>query len=174
MDVSKYRGTPTAWPRRFAAREDTVKSRTYSRLLERGLRTSLVSVAAFVAALSPALPQEAPPADTSVAPPQAASPAGAQSAQGMKVYIDPRTGAILREPAPGTVPLQVSPADQNALSTSHEGLVEVPSSVPGAGVGLNLQGRFQSPLFATIDANGKVRVQHLNEPPQADHETHDH
>jgi hypothetical protein len=147
------------------------------------LPTSLVGVAAFVVALSPALPQEAPPAlskqtqagpDTSVTQPQASNPAAAQSAQGMKVYIDPRTGAILREPAPGTVPLQVSPADQNALSTSHEGLVEVPSSVPGAGVGLNLQGRFQSPLFATIDANGKVRVQHLHEPAQADHDTHDH
>lgn len=81
----------------------------------------------------------------------------------MMIYIDPQTGAFLKEPAPGHVPLELSPQLQNALSTSDEGLVEIPSSVPGGGVKLDLQGRFQSPLFGTIDANGKLKMQHLNE-----------
>jgi hypothetical protein len=85
----------------------------------------------------------------------------------MTIHIDPKTGALLKEPAPGTVPLQLTPQLQNALSTSHEGLVETPSSVPGGGVKLDLQGRFQSPLFVTIDADGKVKMQHLDATPES-------
>jgi hypothetical protein len=40
--------------------------------------------------------------------------------------------------------------------------------VPGGGVKVDLQGRFQSPLFAITDANGKVKMQHLHEMPGAD------
>ena len=83
----------------------------------------------------------------------------------MTIYIDPQTGAFLKEPAPGHVPFELSPQLQNALSTSHEGLVEVPNSVPGGGVKVDLQGRFQSPMLGTIEANGKVKMQHLNETP---------
>ena len=90
---------------------------------------------------------------------QDAVPSGAS---GIVIYIDPRTGAIRKEPAPGTVPLQLSAEIQNALSTSHQGLVAVPSSVPGGGMIINLQGRFQSPLLATIDADGKLKIQHLH------------
>ena len=85
----------------------------------------------------------------------------------MIIYIDPQTGAILNEPAPGTVPFQVTPELQNALSTSHQGLVETPTA--GGGVKVDLQGRFQSPLAATIDANGNLRIQHLHEMPEAGH-----
>jgi hypothetical protein len=91
-------------------------------------------------------------------------PAGAS---GMTIYIDPQTGAILKKPAPGTVPLQLTPELQNALSTSHDGLVEVPSSVPGGGVKVDLRGRFQSPLLGTIDAHGKTKIQHLHEMPES-------
>lgn len=82
---------------------------------------------------------------------------------GVMIYIDPKTGRLLKEPAPGTVPLAVSPALDNARSTSHQGLVEVPSPVPGGGVEVDLQGRFQNPLIGTIDADGKVRMHHLHE-----------
>jgi hypothetical protein len=85
----------------------------------------------------------------------------------MMIHIDPQNGAILKEPAPGTVPLQLTPALRNAFSTSHQGLVEVPSAVPGAGVKVDLRGRFQSPLLVTIDANGKARMQHLDEIPDS-------
>ena len=78
----------------------------------------------------------------------------------MKAFVDPQTGALTREPAPGTAPLELSPAEKNAFSTSHEGLVEVPSTVPGGGFKLDLQGRFQSPLTATVGPDGKVTTQH--------------
>jgi hypothetical protein len=95
----------------------------------------------------------------------AAAPAvGADSeSSGMMIYIDPTTGQLLKEPAPGAAPLAVSPALDNARSTSHQGLVEVPSAVPGGGVKVDLQGRFQSPLIGAIDADGKVRMHHLHE-----------
>lgn len=87
---------------------------------------------------------------------------------GIVVYIDPQTGAVRPDPASGTVPLQLTPQDTNAASTSHEGLVETPSPVPGGGVALDLQGRFQSPLIGTIDADGRARVQHLPALPKID------
>src|SRR2546423_284521 len=71
-----------------------------------------------------------------VAPPVFAGdrpPAAAEGAPGMVIYVDPQTGAILKEPAPGSVPLQLSPQLTNSLSTSHQGLVETPSSVAGGG-----------------------------------------
>ena len=91
--------------------------------------------------------------------------AGEDVAAGMMIHIDPQTGAILREPAPGTVPLPLTPQLQNAFSTTHQGLAEVLMSGPGGGVKVDLQGRFQSPLFATVDANGKIKIQHLHESP---------
>jgi hypothetical protein len=81
----------------------------------------------------------------------------------MMIYVDPQTGALRKEAAPGTVPLQLTPELRNAISTSHQGLVEVPSPVPDGGVTVDLQGRFQSPLFATIDANGQIKIRHLHE-----------
>lgn len=86
-----------------------------------------------------------------------------EGTSGMVIYIDPETGAFLKEPAPGYEPLQLTPQLQNAFSTSDSGLVEIPSSVPGGGVLLDLQGRFQSPLVITIDPNGNLKMQHLNE-----------
>ena len=82
------------------------------------------------------------------------------SAPGMRVFIDPQTGGFLSEPPPGATQPELSPQERNALSTSHQGLVEVPSTVPGGGVGLDLQGRFQSPLTATVAPDGKVTIEH--------------
>lgn len=99
---------------------------------------------------------------TSIPLPLAEKPAFVpEGVSGMTIYIDPQTGAILKEPAPGTAPLQLTSEILNALSTSDQGLVEVP--LPGGGFKLDLQGRFQSPLVGTIDANGKVKMQHLDE-----------
>ena len=86
-------------------------------------------------------------------------------ASGMTIYIDPQTGTISKEPAPGAVPLQLSPTIATALSTSDQGLIEVASPVPGGGFKIDLQGRFQSPQVATIDANGNVKILHLHEMP---------
>jgi hypothetical protein len=85
----------------------------------------------------------------------------------MMIYLDPQTGAILKEPPPGSVPLPLSERERNALSTSHDGLVQVPSALPGGGVKIDLQGRFQKPLVATVDANGKFKTQRSGAPPNA-------
>jgi hypothetical protein len=91
-------------------------------------------------------------------------PAGTpEGSAGMVIYIDPQTGALLNEPAPGSVPLQLTPRLRRALSRSQQGLVEVPSPLSGGGVKVDLQGRFASPHIATIDATGKVRIQDLPE-----------
>lgn len=136
--------------------------------------TNLLGAAVCLAATAqPAFPGEDQPAPygqtqagsgTRVSPPATDKPTAVpESTSGMMIFIDPETGAFLKEPAPGHEPLQLTPELQNALSTSDSGLVEVQSSVPGGGVMLDLQGRFQNPLIITIDANGKLKTQHLNE-----------
>ena len=97
------------------------------------------------------------PADT--ATPQTGDPQGTadqQGASGFRAYVDPETGELI-EP-PDDAPVEEPPAA--AFSTSHEGLVETPSPVPGGGVMVDLKGRFRSPLTATVGADGKVRMQH--------------
>ena len=137
----------------------------------------LVAGIGVAVAAQPAFPGESQPAPSDLTQTRSGASAGQPpvetpdaipgGASGMMIYIDPQTGAILKEPAPGTVPLQLTPELQNALSTSHQGLVETPSSVPGGGVKVDLQGRFQSPLVVTIDADGKVKMQHLDETPES-------
>lgn len=151
-----------------------MKERTRRKRVTRRLLIGLLAAGAgFTVATRPAFPGESQPVPSkqtqtgsgeSVAQqPGEKSPVVPAGAAGMTIYIDPKTGALLKEPAPGAVPLQLTRELQEALSTSHQGLVEVPSPVPGGGVMIDLQGRFQSPLFVTIDADGKVRVQHLGE-----------
>ena len=92
-----------------------------------------------------------------------AAPAGKEEAvpvqrgtPGFRAYVDPETGEFIEPPedAPAEVPTAA------ALSTSHEGLVAEPSAVPGGGIKVYLQGRLRSPLTATVDANGELRMQH--------------
>ena len=72
----------------------------------------------------------------------------AQPPASMRVHVDPSTGAIV------TAPVGPPAAAQMAPATSHSaaGLVEVPS--PGGGVILDLQGRFLSPVTATVAPDG--------------------
>ena len=79
------------------------------------------------------------------------------------VHVDPVTGRILPRPAPGAARLQLSPQERNALSTSHQELVETPHPDPRGGFILNLQGRFRHTLIATTNESGKVVVQHVYE-----------
>jgi hypothetical protein len=144
----------------------------------RALKRSLLGVGAgLIVAVHPAFPEESQSvlsgqpqtgSGTSAPQPPAEKPAAVpEGASGMIIYINPQTGELRKDPAPGTVPLQLSPAERNAFSTSHQGLVEAPSSVPGGGVKLDLQGRFRSPLAVTIDPDGKVKMHHLGEPPES-------
>src|SRR5262245_60365359 len=139
-----------------------MKSRSCRTQVTFGVLKSLLGAAAcFAVAAEPAWSGEEPPVSSGhgqtglAASDRPEVPAAVpEAAPGMMIYLDPQTGAVLSAPAPGTVPLPLTPELQNALSTSHQGLVEVPNPVPGGGFKLDLQGRFQSPLGATIDANG--------------------
>ena len=151
-----------------------MKRFTHRSKIAPGLLMGLLALIAWlVMAGQPAAAEEGQAA--SPGPPQTGSNAGAsqppaaipKGGSGMNIYIDPSTGAILPGPAHGAVPLQLTPELQNALSTSHEGLVETPTA--DGSVKVDLQGRFQSPLAATIDANGNLRIQHLHEMPEAGH-----
>jgi len=91
--------------------------------------------------------------------PDPAKPGAAASkeAPGMVVHIDPTTGEFLPEPpADGTTP----PRAAEAAKASIPQFYEVPSPTPGGGVMIDLQGQFQTPLVATMDADGKVTVKH--------------
>jgi hypothetical protein len=95
------------------------------------------------------------------------APTGAiAQSTGMKVSIDPQTGEVVEPPIAGP-PAAESQALEGAFSTSAEGLVETPSPVPGGGMLLDLQGRFQSPVVAAPGADGKLTVQHPDHIPRS-------
>lgn len=79
--------------------------------------------------------------------------------EALRVYIDPQTGEFTTPPARG-VPAARKTAPPAASSTSQQGLEEGPSAVPGGGTMVDLKGRFHSPLTATIDGNGKTKIEH--------------
>jgi hypothetical protein len=124
--------------------------------------TSVLAVACLAATPQPATAETRTGSGSGIS---LGEQSAARTDSGMIVYIDPSTGEVLPAPAPGTQPLQLSPAERNALSTSHAGLVQVPSSVPGGGVKLDLRGRFQSPFIAVVGADGTATVRHLEELP---------
>ena len=74
---------------------------------------------------------------------------------GMRAYFDPKTGKIGPPPADQAAPLP-SAAQQNAYSTSADGLVVVPA--PGGGQMIDLQGRFQTSITATLKPDGTVQT----------------
>lgn len=121
-----------------------------------GLLTTLIGASSLIAA-----------AGTCRAEDKATSAKVPQSG-GMTIYIDPKTGQTTKTPADGTVPLALSQQELERMSTSHQGLVEVPGTAPGGGIKVDLQGRFQSPLVATVGPDGKVRMHHLQQPADTD------
>lgn len=102
----------------------------------------LLTATTILASASPATPDDTGGVAT-VAPPP-----------GMRAYVDPRSGALAPEP-----PASAPPA---LPSTAHstEGLVV--RNAPGGGVMLDLQGRFQSRLVATVMPDGSVRLSHVD------------
>ena len=83
-----------------------------------------------------------------------------EGSAGMRVYRDPKTGRFEVPPADASAAEALPPSP--ASSTSHEGLVETPSPVPGGGILIDLQGRFRSSLKATIDPNGHLTIEHAH------------
>ena len=79
-------------------------------------------------------------------------------AAGLTIHLDPATGAILEQPAPGASKLEVPASIAARWSTSDEGLIEQPNPSGGKGTYVNLQGRFENGMVATVDANGALNV----------------
>jgi len=85
------------------------------------------------------------------------SPALVPPAQ--RAFIDPATGGFIEQPktAPST---SERAAEATAFDTSDEGLVEASSAVEEGGMVVDLQGRFRSPVTATLDESGKAMISH--------------
>jgi hypothetical protein len=83
-----------------------------------------------------------------------------EKAPGIIVYIDPKSGEFTTGPSealPAQRPQQSLEKAGETASQLHETL----SPVPGGGVTIHLGERFFTPLTATIDADGKLRLEHL-------------
>lgn len=96
--------------------------------------------------------------ETSAASVEEPETAPAPAMSGLRVMIDPETGQMVVPPAAERHKMALSPAMQNALSRSDEGLPTV--VLPDGTVMVNLQGRFQNLLFATVDAEGQLKIGH--------------
>lgn len=90
----------------------------------------------------------------SAAPPSVAPPASVPTA-GLRAHVDPETGRFVPEPPPGAA-VESDLVTADAMSTRSVDLVELPSSVPGGGVMLDLGGRFQSAIEMSIDESGAL------------------
>jgi hypothetical protein len=124
-------------------------------------RTSiLISTAvAVLAAASTPRPAESP------------SPSASPAQAGYRVYIDPSTGSITSQPTQWG-PVVVDPAMKNALDTSSDGLREEQSPVPGGGVMVHLDGRFQNVEMGAVGPDGKLVTECVSGLPEnGDHET---
>jgi hypothetical protein len=103
------------------------------------------------------------------APAQAVAPAPAQApataparapaaGAGLVAFVDLATGKLVEPSAADMAALALAPEIQYALNMSTDGLREVP--LPGGGYKLDMQGRFQSMLVATVGPDGKLRMGH--------------
>ena len=79
---------------------------------------------------------------------------------GLMAFVDPATGKLVEPSAADLAAFFArNPELRKALSTSTEGLTEVP--LPGGGYKVDLQGRFRSTIVATVGPDGKPRLGHL-------------
>lgn len=98
-------------------------------------------------------PESGQPSQESMEPTQL------QQQGGMRAYIDPATGE-LTSPTPEQTRARspLSFDEQNAMSTSHDGLYVEEGD--GGEMKVDLQGRFQNSVFATVNESGEVSVSH--------------
>ena len=82
------------------------------------------------------------------------APQGESEAQ--KAYIDSETGQFVSPPK-HDVPVSNNPIEASAFISTVEKLEEKSSLVPGGGMMIDLKGRFQSPISATIEGKGKTK-----------------
>lgn len=86
---------------------------------------------------------------------QAASHPAAPGQAGMRVHIDPKTGALVDAPA-GADALDAARAASAATSTSSAGLVEKSGPTAAHGVSVDLQGRFRSAMRLDLGPNAEA------------------
>jgi len=79
-------------------------------------------------------------------------PAGSS---GLRAYIDPWTGEVTSQPAPGT---DLRPMPRGTVSTTGPGLREV--VLPDGSIMVDLQGQFRSTVTATVGADGEMTIKH--------------
>lgn len=79
-------------------------------------------------------------------------------ASAMVLHVDPATGRYTETPQTSRELEELAAALGPAASTSGEGLVVEKSPVPGGGVMINLQGRFQNSAIAVVDAHGRLEA----------------
>lgn len=84
----------------------------------------------------------------------------AYGSAGLKASINQETGGL---GAPEAAPL--TPEEENALSTSSEGLIEVHH--PDGSISMDLEGRFQTAVVAALDANGRPQIGCVSTPQEA-------
>jgi hypothetical protein len=83
-----------------------------------------------------------------------------ESAPGIIVHIDPRSGEFTSQPAEALPAQKGQQSVEKAREPALE-LHETLSPVPGGGVAIRLGESFFTPLTATIDADGKLRLEHV-------------
>lgn len=97
--------------------------------------------------------------DPKAPPPAAQVPAKpAAGGAGLVAFVDLQTGKLVEPSAADMAAFALSLELQNAMNFSFDGLTEVP--LPGGGYKVDLQGRFQSPLLATVGKDGKLQMGH--------------
>lgn len=93
------------------------------------------------------------------------SPRGAETedvtgSANSQVYVDPATGKIGPPPQKTKrLPRTLSPAEENALSSSSAGLEETPVRGAAGGMKIDLRGRFQTEMTVSIDTQSNLSVQ---------------
>ena len=88
-------------------------------------------------------------------PTQQPAKIAAPTQQGMRAFIDPNTGEFVSEPPPGTEISEEVPIGAD------EAIQEI--QLPDGSVVVNLGDRFNIPLMATMDCDGKISQMHSNE-----------
>jgi hypothetical protein len=120
------------------------------------IAAGVVALAAWQLA-SPGAPRHSAVAAAPNAPAPAAtiSTTAPATQAGYVAHFD-ASGRLVEEPIAGDENLAA--ALSRSVNTSSEGLVEVASPVPGGGITVDLQGRFQTTATATIGGDGKLNV----------------
>ena len=93
----------------------------------------------------------------------AVEPAPAENQNGYRAFIDPDTGQLTSLPQTPLARqgLALGIEELNAMRTEHAGLRQ--EVVPGKGIKLDLQGRFMSSTFATVQSPGEISISHTED-----------